>query len=69
MNIPNYNDRCKQARATNTGDQWQHRKTGKTLRILKRLCRDVVEVQHQSGTVTAKQDHYLAGDYFLLPNT
>jgi len=63
-----YVERCKDARLTKPGDIWTHRKTGKTLEILERVGYHDVLVKHESGNITTKQDHYLAGDYFLSGN-
>ena len=61
-----YPERCKQARKTETGDNWRHLKTGKTVIVLGRVGPNTVRLLHQSGRKTFKQDHYLAGDYELL---
>lgn len=61
--VKNYNERCDQARTTTNGDNWKHRKTGKTVIVTGRVGYFGVKLLHQSGKKTVKQDHYLASDY------
>jgi hypothetical protein len=60
-----YKERCEQARNTTNGDNWRHIKTGKTVIVLNRIGFGI-NLLHQSGRRTRKQDHYLAGDYELI---
>jgi hypothetical protein len=62
---PNYEARCKIARATKAGDKWIHLKTGAVVEVLDRTGFAAVKLRHASGRITRKADHYLAGDYVL----
>jgi hypothetical protein len=58
-----YKERCKVARETRLGDNWVHRKTGKSVIVQGRVGLYGVKLLHQSGRRTIKLDHYLASDY------
>lgn len=61
-----YLDRCKLVKTIKPGDVWTHRKTGKRAEVLAVLGRDL-ELQHESGRISRKQDHYFAGDFEPMP--
>lgn len=57
-----YATRCELAKKVKPGDVWVHRKTAKRAQVLRVRGGDI-ELQHESGRVTWKQDHYFAGDF------
>ena len=65
--LSDYQMRCKDAQATKAGDVWRHRKSGKLVTVRSRVGHFRVALLHESGRRTVKQDHYLAGDYELVP--
>ena len=61
-----YQERCKQARITQAGDVWRHRKTGKQVVVTHRVGLYGIGLSHPSGRKSMKLDHYLASDYELM---
>lgn len=64
-NLPSYEERCKQAKVTDAGDIWVNIKTGRRATVTSRRGFQV-GLKHESGRETSKQDHYLAGDFYLF---
>ena len=64
----NYNEKCKLAAQTKIGDKWKHCKTGRIAEVIGRVGNYGIRLRHESGRETTKLDHYLAGDFDLLPN-
>lgn len=62
-----YATRCELAKKAKPGDIWRHRKTGKTAEVIAHCGMDI-ELRHESGRVTRKQDHYFAGDFEPAPS-
>lgn len=67
--MSDYQKRCKDAQATKDGDVWRNLKTGKTVTVRGRVGYFGIALLHESGKRTVKRDHYLAGDYELIPTT
>lgn len=57
-----YLERCALLKTLKEGDVWKHRKTGRQAEVLAIHGMDI-ELRHESGRVSRKQDHYFAGDF------
>lgn len=57
-----YATRCELAKKVKPGDVWRHRKTGKLAEVIAVHGMDI-ELLHESGRISRKQDHYFASDF------
>lgn len=59
----NFQEKCKLVGQAKIGDTWINTKTGRLATIIGRGAHNSVKLQHESGRITFKGDHYFAGDF------
>lgn len=61
--IMTYKERYIAAKESDKGDNWRHRKTGKTVIVLNRVGNYGLHLLHESGRKTVRLERTLASEY------